>query len=118
MSRDDAAWADHLLAGVRQHAEPSEQDVARNLASLELRLQLTSGADVAGRAGDGAAASAGTLLQLRPGGAPPVISPVSSSAGPLTSATSGGKNALVLSRWLAFGAMSVLIGYLGGRAQG
>jgi hypothetical protein len=118
MKQDDALWADRLLLDVRQHAEPSEQDATRNLTSIEQRLQLSAqGTAAAARAGDGAAAGAGSLLPLRPVSPQPGSPPPAASAAPLTRATSGGKSAAVLSRWLVFGATSALIGYLGGRTQ-
>jgi hypothetical protein len=113
MNREDALWADALLVDVRQQADPTEQDAARNFAGIERRLHLDApGGDAAnGTAGNGAAASTGTLLRLRPEGAPPV------RTAPGSVAASGWKSAAVLGRWLAFGATSALIGYLGGRAD-
>lgn len=111
MSRNDVLWADRLLVDVREQADPTEQDAARNLAGIEHRLQLNAAhGDPTSRAGDGAAASTGTLLQLRSGATP-------APAAPGTLTASGGKSAALLGRWLAIGATSALLGYLGGRTE-
>jgi hypothetical protein len=113
MSRNDVLWADRLLVDVREQADPTEQDAARNFAGIEQRLQLSAAHDdTTSGAGDGAAASTGTLLQLRSGATPAPTAPAT-----LTSSASGWKSAAVLGRWLAIGTTSALIGYLGGRTE-
>ena len=56
MSREDVLWADALLVDVRQQADPTGEDVARNLAGLEQRLHLDA-------PGDEAASDAGRVIQ-------------------------------------------------------
>lgn len=112
MSRNDALWADRLLVDVREQADPTAADVARNLLSLERRLQLAAPAGVEGGAGPGTSAAAGSLLQVRPAATRAAL-----AAAPLAASASGWKSAALLGRWLAFGATTALLGYLGGRAE-
>lgn len=113
MSHED--WADGLLLEAQRQADPSELDVARNLAGVEQRLGLLGGSDgPSGDGGNGAATAAGTLLQLRPGVVPGGIGAPAARAARVAG---GGTWAATLGRWLAFGAAGAVFGYLGGRAE-
>jgi hypothetical protein len=103
MKHDDDGFTDALLSEALGYADPSEQDIARNLASVEQRL------GIAGGGGTGAERqSTGSRRTGRQG-----VRSISQPARAVRSGTS----ATAVGRWLAISAVGALIGYLGGRAE-
>jgi hypothetical protein len=109
MSRDEARWADGLLAGARAFAEPRPEDATRNFAAIEARLGNILDASSDADCRPSGESSIVTRLPRAP--APPV-------ARSATLAAARGLPALAKAGLvLTFGLGTGLVGYWMGRAE-